>query len=212
MPIYYVTTLESLNRIAHALGFSWRKLWNLPENEGLRRKRGDPNVLRAGDEVFYPEKEEKEESGASEQCHTFRLPDVPFNLRIKVLTPLHLPLSGAEWFLDIDGEESPVQRTGGDGLIEADVSPDVRSVALCVQGLRIPLRLSDLDPANTHRGIQQRLANLGHKPPPKRKFVSIAQMLRQRLPPAGAFRQFPAVFVFCRMGVKFHPKPRITFS
>ena len=162
MPFHKVQQGESLNGIALKYGFEWKKLWGLGENQTLKEKRGDPNVLFEGDEVFYPEKEKKNESGATEAKHTFKLPGVPFVLRIRLLNIDHKPLRDATWFCEIDGQRTAPAKTPANGLIVQKIPAKAGSVKLFVGGVEIPLKLRHLDPANTVRGIQQRLANLGY--------------------------------------------------
>ena len=46
---------ESLSRIAHQYGLkNWRALWEDPKNEPLRKKRKNPNIVHAGDDVHVP--------------------------------------------------------------------------------------------------------------------------------------------------------------
>lgn len=162
MPVHIVAQGESLNSIAFQHGFTWADLWDLAENQELRAKRGDPNVLYPGDEVFYPEKQEKQESGSSEAKHQFKLPGVPFTARITLRDPAHEPIAGVTWYFEVDGEQTEPQETGSDGRIVQSIPPGASSATLYVNGRAIPLKLRHLDPANTVTGIQQRLANLGY--------------------------------------------------
>lgn len=163
MPIHEVREGESLNSIAFEYGFTWKYLWDLPENKSIKDKRGDPNVLYPGDEVFFPDKEEKQESGGTEARHKFELPGVPFVVRIMLLDTRHEPLAGAEWYFEIDGVRTETKLTQADGRIEQKVSAKASSVVLYINGRRMPLKQRFLNPANTVTGIQQRLANLGYE-------------------------------------------------
>ena len=164
MPTHTVKQGESLNGIALKYGFEWKKLWDLSENQALKEKRGDPNVLLEGDEVFYPEKEKKNESGGTEACHSFKLPGVPFELRLELLNADHEPLKDAEWYCEIDGKATEPKKTGSDGKVLQKLPARASNVKLFVNGFEFPLKLRHLDPANTVTGIQQRLANLGYEP------------------------------------------------
>jgi hypothetical protein len=87
---------ECISSIADKYGLFWDTLWNHPENAELKRQRKDPNVLLAGDEVFIPEKEEKNESCETEQTHRFRLKGVPAKLRLRLMRPAEPAIRQAE--------------------------------------------------------------------------------------------------------------------
>jgi nucleoid-associated protein YgaU len=57
MPIrHFVQQGECLSRIARRYGVrEWRVVWDSPENEQLRAKRQNPNVLYPGDVVVIPD-------------------------------------------------------------------------------------------------------------------------------------------------------------
>lgn len=52
---HIVKSRQNLTRIArqHGIG-SWKPLWDMPDNEGLRERRKNPNLLRPGDAVVVP--------------------------------------------------------------------------------------------------------------------------------------------------------------
>lgn len=46
---------DSLSRIARRYGLkSWKALWEAPQNEPIRKKRKNPNVIHPGDDVYVP--------------------------------------------------------------------------------------------------------------------------------------------------------------
>ncbi len=164
MSIITVQQSQSMNSIAFEHGFAWEALWNLDENAALREARGDGGVLLPGDEVYIPEKEEKQEDRGAEALHSFKLPDIPFRIAITLRRLDAKAIEGVEWKLEINGEETESGKTGSDGRIEAKVPPGARSGELILNGRRIPIKLRHLNPANTLTGMRQRLRNLGYSP------------------------------------------------
>jgi len=76
---------ECVSSIAYEHGLFPDTIWDHPDNSQLKQKRKEMNLLEAGDVVEIPEKEEKEESIATEQTHRFRKKGVPAKLRMKIL-------------------------------------------------------------------------------------------------------------------------------
>jgi hypothetical protein len=85
MPEYNVNQGESIASIAHQQGIFWETIWNHPHNAQLKERRGNPNILYPGDVVFIPEKEEKQESCATEQRHHFRKKGNTIRLQLRIL-------------------------------------------------------------------------------------------------------------------------------
>jgi len=85
MPDDTVKQGDCISSIAQKHGLFWDKVWNHPKNAKLQETRKDPNVLSPGDVVFVPDKEEKEESGATEQRHRFKKKGVPAKLRLRIM-------------------------------------------------------------------------------------------------------------------------------
>ena len=94
---------EWAGSIALNYGFTdWESIWNLPENDELRRNReDDAHTLAEGDVLFLPQWTQKEESGDTEQRHKFQLNTPSEVLRIRVLGENGEPLAGAQYVLDI---------------------------------------------------------------------------------------------------------------
>ncbi len=85
MPEYKVKQGDCISSIATRHGLFWEKVWNHPKNARLKEQRKDPNILYPGDTLFVPEKEKKEESGATEQKHRFKKKGTPAKLRLRVM-------------------------------------------------------------------------------------------------------------------------------
>lgn len=140
-------------------GHYWKTIWNDSANSDLRTKRKDPNVLAAGDVVHIPEIVEKLESGATEKRHRFRRKGVPVKFRIQMLH-LGKPRKFEDYRLEIDGQLKK-GKTDGDGWIEVAIPPDAQQGRLIMADEEYQLDMGHLDPADSIKGAQQRLRNLG---------------------------------------------------
>jgi hypothetical protein len=155
---------ECVISIAEAAGHFWKTLWDLPENRELKSVRKDPNVLLAGDRIHVPAIRPKQESGATDQRHTFVRRGVPSVLRLKC-AHLDEPLANQPYTLEIDGRHFTGQ-TDAEGNLERSIPCGARTGRLRV-GVEpnhhdYELNLGGLDPVETVTGQKARLNNLGY--------------------------------------------------
>jgi len=156
---------DCLSMLGREHRIPWKKIWEHPDNEPLRKKRGNPNILHPGDKVFIPTREERIESCATEKKHRFRAPGSTW-LRIAVLDIDHEPVSGVAFTYVFDGVKRPSGKTDAEGIAESILPDGVRDVVLKLPWGELPIEVAHLAPAHTVRGIQQRLRNLGIDPGP----------------------------------------------
>lgn len=158
---------EHLAAIAAKHGFSSIKpIWNHPENAELKAQRGDPNILLAGDRVFIPDRESKQEPAATTQRHRFVASAEGLELHVKVHDQGFQPIHGQASFTSGKDSRSMTQKKDifeidvpaetSDGTVEFPLSKSER------QRLPIPVQVGGLDPIETLSGQQQRLNNLGY--------------------------------------------------
>jgi len=161
MPNYIVQQGECLSSIAKRQGLFWEKIWNHPRNADLKARRKDPNILYPGDALYVPEREDKEERGATEQRHRFRVKGTPAKFRLRLLKEGR-PRKGLPYTLTIDGKIISGE-TDDEGWIECNIPPDAQSGRLILDhgSEQYSLQLGHLDPVEETTGIQQRLRNLG---------------------------------------------------
>jgi len=191
MPTHIVSQGECISSIAHQYGFFWKTLWDRAENAALKQKRGDPNVLWPGDEVFIPELQIKEVSRAAKQKHRFRRKGEPAKLKLRLLKeepqepeedqpsdpgvcdlgpqkPRKLkqtPRANVPYRLIIDGVSMEGQ-SDSDGYIKETIPPGaVGGTLILYPGTdheeQIAITLGAMDPKGEWVGIRKRLNNLG---------------------------------------------------
>lgn len=162
MAIHTVKPGDSMSSIADQYGFFWQTLWNHEKNSALVPLRQNPNILMPKDQVFIPDKRQKEESGPTGKTHTFRLKGVPARLNLRLLDVYGQPRSGVRYTLTVDGK-AVTATTGGDGLISQVIAPRAQQATLLLEsGEAYQFDLGFLNPADSPSGIQGRLKNLGY--------------------------------------------------
>ncbi len=88
---YQVQDGDCVSSIAYSNGFYWETLWNHPGNASLKSDRKDPNILKAGDLLHIPDLTVRQEPGATEATHKFKLKGVPAKLRMRLMKPKEDP-------------------------------------------------------------------------------------------------------------------------
>lgn len=168
MPIHVVRQGECLSSIAKSYGFvDWRKIYDHPQNAGLKQKRPNPNVIYPGDDIFIPDQELKTEPRHTEKKHKFRLKTQKTLVRIVLKDGSFQPFAGKKYKLVV-GDKTYEGRTGSDGLIHQAVVADEETGLLTAwlgdddsgMGYIWEVRLGHLDPVKELTGIQARLNNL----------------------------------------------------
>jgi hypothetical protein len=158
---YIVQPGDCMESIAAAHGLFWQTLWDHPDNADLKRARGDPNVLLAGDRVTIPEKRPKEYSGATEQRHKFRRKGVPGRLQLTLMKG-DRPRANEAYTLEIGGKLLSGTTDGG-GKLDVHIPPGAQVGRLTIGESRdqYVLNLGHIDPVDSVAGVQGRLKNLG---------------------------------------------------
>jgi len=164
--MYKVRQGECLSSIADAHGLFWESVWNLPENQPLRDKGRDPNVLLPGDEVFLPDLQPAEFEIASGATHTFKKKGIPTLFKLKLLDGGGQPRGNVPYTLEMEGHDPKQGKSKGDGTITEPVPPSIAEVVLTLNAGtpeeeidRCQMRA--LNPADDVAGAQARLLNLG---------------------------------------------------
>lgn len=165
---YTVKQGDCLSSIAEDHGFvHWRTIYDHPNNSGFRQRRPDPNLIFPGDVLFIPDKRRRDENGATDQRHEFKLHVNKTYLYLVLEDEQGTPLEG-EYTLEIEGKEI-AQGTLANGEIKTEIDADDERGVLTVQPEDTPpeavliweVRLGHLDPMEETAGVQGRLWNLG---------------------------------------------------
>jgi N-acetylmuramoyl-L-alanine amidase len=170
--IHVVEPGDRLSRIAFIHGHaSVAAIWDAPENQALRARRKNPEILMPGDRVFLPPTT-AEAHAAPEQSET-RLEhvEIPSELRVKLVFDGEPIVPRGKVWVRIDTDpyspkapyESEVTLAGGAARFHVD--PRVTEVTLISEDPAFSLRLlvGHLQPVDepTGVGLEQRLSNLG---------------------------------------------------
>jgi N-acetylmuramoyl-L-alanine amidase len=166
---YTVKQGDFLAKIAAKFGFTNpMTIWDDPKNSKLKQARKNPNVLFPGDELFIPDKKQKQEAASTEQKVRFELKSGKLNLRLILENAFGKPLANAECELTIDSTthklisdptgkiETPIPATCTQGtlVVKDGTTPGNDQV--------IPIMIGHLDPIDTVTGQKARLNNLGY--------------------------------------------------
>jgi hypothetical protein len=169
--LHIVAQGEFLSSIARLYGFaSYKTIWDASENQEIKDKRKNPNILLPGDRLFIPDKETKDETRGSDKKHRFELQGEPIKLRIALMGLKNEPLAGHECVFIVEGETDELT-TKADGILEQTISDKAKAGKILDRGkpgsgppteITIPLKIGHLDPADQISGQIGRLNNLGY--------------------------------------------------
>lgn len=152
---------EHLTGITRQHGFTPDKIWSLPENAELKRKRETQDVLFPGDEVQFPDVENGAESADTEGTHKFRLKSPALVLRLVLRDASDRPVANKDCVLTV-GMDSHELTTDGEGKLEQPIPEDAVDARLEIDGNELNLQVGHLDPVTERTGQRARLNNLGY--------------------------------------------------
>jgi hypothetical protein len=141
---------EGLSRIAKQYGVAdWKKIWDAPENQALRKQRKHPNLLRPGDEVVVPGAEVHEIVRPAGQTHRIIVRE-----QRAVLAVLNTHLLGELGSIDADWLDgcSPLSAV-------TQLFRDTSSTALCLNDAPTGAEIVLIAPPSDGRGAGESSAS-----------------------------------------------------
>jgi hypothetical protein len=160
---------EHLSTIASEYGFhDYTIIWDHPNNAQLKAQRQNPNILLPGDSVYIPDKEQKQEQGATSARHTFQVNQPKLKLRLVLEDIYEQPIANASCILSV-GQQQFQLTSDAQGKIEQEIPPHATNCTLVIQGNQTPyqgqtltIKVGHLDPIDSLSGQRARLNNLGY--------------------------------------------------
>lgn len=153
---------EHVARIAMAYGLmNTASVWDHPDNAQLKQRRGNPNVLFPGDHLLVPDKQAKQQQGATQQRHRFRVAPLWIELRLVVEEADGEPVADTPCRLVVEGDVHQLQ-TDDMGRICQRIAKTAETAKLIIQEVEIPIKIGHLDPVDQRSGQIARLDNLGY--------------------------------------------------
>lgn len=188
--LHTVASGECLSSIAKRYGFpKWQTIYDHPSNAEFKKARKNPNLIFPGDQIVIPDKEPKEADAATGKLHSFKVKVPAAKLRVVLKNGKGEAFGDKKYVLSAAGMEDIQGQTGGDGLVEQPIDPDLAEATLTLfvddkTTFKWRLRLGHLDPAESPTGVHARLRNLGFDPGPEDqtgpKFVSALKRFQAR--------------------------------
>jgi len=164
-----VTQGECFSSITKKFGFfDYKIIYDDAENSALKTKRPNPNVLFPGDIVAIPERQLKEEIGATLQKHIFKIPSKKTFIKVVIKDSEDKPYANIDYELTVDGKKT-TGKTDATGKVEEEIIADAKSGEIILRSKSgsneilgvIELEFGKLAPAEENTGVQARLNNLG---------------------------------------------------
>lgn len=165
MRIHHVRQGETIYRLSQLYNVPAEKIWNHPDNRGLRDAKRRKSCLYAGDRVTIPDVSLKEVDCQTEKRHRFQRAAETVELKLQFLEqgepranePYSLRIGAVVRSGDLDSEGRLHERVPADATrAEIWVGNDEERVRR-----QYEIRIGHLDPIEEISGVQQRLNNLG---------------------------------------------------
>ena len=163
------TASDSIISLAQAAGFAdWHVIYDAPENAALKKKRPDPGVLQAGDQVFLPDFDALTVTLKAPGTYTIHTKSIYAEVHMLLSDPAGKPYANKNWELKV-GDRIFKGRTDAQGTVKQKVPATATSGELTVfldakgeHKVSWEVAIGGLDPIDSDAGVQGRLNNLGY--------------------------------------------------
>ncbi len=158
---YIVRQGDYLSGLAGRFGFAQNEVWNEAKNAGLKKLRGDGEILLPGDVLFIPDEPSKPLPLKTKTTNIFKA-TVPLVTLMLVFSRNGQPLAGEKY--EVEGLPEPLEGTsGGDGSVKLEIPINLAEVVVFfpTANMAFPVRVGHLDPVEELSGMRMRLSNLG---------------------------------------------------
>jgi len=162
MKTYTVKQGDCLLSIAAQYGIPWKQIYDHPKNSLFRKKRPNPETIKAGDILYIPEKNIKWVSCQTSNRNKFVKKGMIIKLRLKLMFE-NKPRSNESYRLIVNDTEYK-GITDQNGFLEERIPSESKKGKLFVginQDVYI-LNIGSLDPIEEISGKQARLKNFGY--------------------------------------------------
>lgn len=121
--VHVVEPFEHISGIAHRYGFrDFHTIWDHPANAALKRRRENPHVLLAGDQLTIPDREDRIETRPTDQHHRFVARGQSLKLNVRLLDESGLPVRDLPAVLTVESVHTD-EKTDGDGRLSLTIPP-----------------------------------------------------------------------------------------
>ena len=132
---------EHLSGIAKKYGFStYKTIWDHAQNAELKKERHNPNVIFPGDELFIPDKGEKEEPRPTEKKHQFELKIEKLKLRLVLEDLYEKPIANAKCELSVENEKFDLSTDGQGKMTDKRAFLTIKDTQTPINEIIIPVR------------------------------------------------------------------------
>jgi hypothetical protein len=147
-------------------GNAWKPIYQSADNSDFRKICPEPDLLIPGETCVLPDKNEGEETKATEKKWPFELAPSKAQLHVVILRPNGQPLKSTAYQIVFHGAgvegQTFKKKTDGSGAVKCDITTDVETATLTIDGQTFELLVGHLEPATTTKGVQARLQNLNY--------------------------------------------------
>lgn len=164
MPSYTVQQGDHLSGIAQQFGFqNIDTIWNHPNNAALKQQRKNPHILFPGDQLFIPDKTDKNAPAPTTKMNKYQVDLTPLKLNLKLQDVNGDPVASKPVKIVLEGDIVPPPSTDGNGKTSSTIKKTAQNGLLVLGDLEFPLLVGHLDPIDQQSGQIARLNNLGYE-------------------------------------------------